>query len=412
MKRKRRTLSIMLAGAVLFGVSTASHAASWDAGDWKLSLGGNINTFYVYTLCKEGDLKSGGTTLTGLVCAGAVDEKGKPKNTSSVQNGLLPASLNFSASTNQEGWDISSNISVYYGVTSVGTNGNSGGADALKFSTVDARQVFFTVGKGNIGTFKLGRDFGLFAFDAIINDMSLLGVGAQFVASDPGHTSLGGLGYGYVYTDRLAQINYTTPDMGGFKATIGVFNPLDGNGADSAGTSGFHGKVAYGWKAPAGGTPISVTLSATGLTEEVNNSAAGKKGHISGFDVFGKVNVAALSLLGYYYGAKGMDTLAIGGLVFPGFDNTAGGRTEKLDGYMVQATYTISKFRLGANWSFSEQKEITKIENQKLGLGVFYNLTPALTLVAEYSDQESKIKSAGGGKDKTQNINVGGILFF
>lgn len=198
----------------LMGLSTDAAAASWDAGDWKISMGGNINAFYSYTMCDDGDLNSGGTTLTGLVCAGAVDENGEATDYSSVQNGLLPASLNFTAATNQEGWDLSANINVYYGINSAGTDGDkasNSSSDALKFSTVDARQVYLTFGKDNLGAFKMGRDFGLFAFDAIINDMSLVGVGAGFVASDPGHTTLGGLGYGYVYTDRLAQIDYSTP---------------------------------------------------------------------------------------------------------------------------------------------------------------------------------------------------------
>ena len=39
-------------------------------------------------------------------------------------------------------------------------------------------QVYLTFGNGSLGTFKFGRDFGLFAFDAIINDMSLIGAGS------------------------------------------------------------------------------------------------------------------------------------------------------------------------------------------------------------------------------------------
>jgi len=389
--------------AALLGLSTTALAASWDAGDWKLSLGGNINAFYVYTFCDKDDLGAGGTTLAGLSCAGAVDKNGNPTDTSSVQNGLLPASLNFSASTTQEGWDIKSTVNVYYGIDSVGTNGNSGGADALKFSTVDARQVYLTFGKKELGTVKMGRDFGLFGFDAIINDMTLLGVGAGFVASDPGHTSLGGLGYGYVYTDRLAQINYTTPNWGGFQGTLGIFQGFDGNGANSADTPGFHAKASYSWDAAVKGT-----VSASLLSQDVVTTARTDE-RIQGFDIYAKVSIADLSLLGYYYDAKGMDSLAIGGLVFPGFDAVTGD-PEEVDGYMLQTTYTIGKVRLGVNWAWSEQKEVTKIENQKLTFGVYYNLTPALTLLAEYSNQESELKHVG--TDKSSNINVGAILFF
>ncbi|MFH0730943.1 MAG: porin [Pseudomonadota bacterium] len=389
--------------AALLGLSTTALAASWDAGDWKLSLGGNINAFYVYTFCDDDDLGAGGATLAGLSCAGAVDKNGKLTDTSSVQNGLLPASLNFSAATTQDGWDLKSTVNVYYGIDSVGTNGNSGGADALKFSTVDARQVYLTFGKKELGTVKMGRDFGLFAFDAIINDMTLLGVGAGFVASDPGHTSLGGLGYGYVYTDRLAQIDYSTPIWGGFQGTLGIFQGFDGNGANSADTPGFHAKASYSWDAAVKGT-----VSASLLSQDVVTTA-GTDERIQGFDIFAKLSIADFSLLGYYYDAEGMTSLAIGGLIFPGFDAVTGD-PEEVNGYMLQTTYTIGKVRLGVNWAWSEQKEVTEIENQKLTFGVYYNLTPALTLLAEYSNQESELKRVG--TDESSNINVGAILFF
>jgi hypothetical protein len=389
--------------AAFLGSSTDAAAASWDAGDWKISMGGNINAFYVQTMCDDGDLGAGGGTLAGLGCAGAVDKDGEHTDTGSVRNGLLPASLNFSAATNQEGWDLSANVNVYYGIDSAGANGDSTGADALKFSTVDARQVYLTFGKKELGTVKMGRDFGLFALDAILNDMSLLGVGAGFVASDPGHTTLGGLGFGYVYTDRLAQIDYSTPNWGGFQGTLGIFQGFDGNGASSADTPGYHAKASYSWDGVVKGMVSATYLSQAVITD------AGTDEDIQGFDVFAKVSIADFSLLGYYFDAEGMTSLAIGGLVFPGFDLTTGA-PEEVNGYMAQATYTIGKVRLGINWSSNEQEKVTLVENEKMTYGVYYNLTPALTLLVEYSDQESELKNVG--TDETQNYNVGAILFF
>jgi hypothetical protein len=407
--------------AGVMGMATNAAAASWDAGDWKVTMGGNINAFYVYTLCDNGDLDAsvtngGAATYAGYACAGATDKNGDFTDTSSVQNGLLPASLNFSAATNQDGWDISANVNVYYGIDSAGTNGsNAAGADALKFSTVDARQVYLTFGKSNVGTFKMGRDFGLFGFDAIINDMSLLGVGAGFVASEPGHTTLGGLAYGYVYTDRLAQIDYTTPNWGGFQGTLGIFQGFDGNGANSADTPGYQAKVAFNWTGPAPGM-----VSASYLHQDVVTTAApATDDEIKGWDVFGKVNVGPVGLLGYYYNAEGMTSLAIGGLLFPGFgpDAVTGIESaEEVDGYMGQVTWTvIPTLRLGLNYSHNEMDTVTLMENDKWTFGVYYNLTPSLTLLAEYSAMESQRNEAafaGHDTDKAQNVNLGAILFF
>jgi hypothetical protein len=385
--------------------STTTLAASWDAGDWKLSLGGNINAFYVETWASNGSLDANGLTLTKLTAVNGTNKDGNVTNTGSVSNGLLPASLNFSASTNQAGWDISANINVYYGIDSAGTNGDSGGPDALKFSTVDARQVYLTFGQKDLGTFKLGRDFGIFAFDAIINDMTLLSVGAPFVVSDPGHTTLGGLGYGYIYTDRLAQMDYSTPNWGGLQATLGVFQGFDCNGGRSADTPGFHGKVSYTMNSG----PVKLYGSASGLVQKVVTDA-GTDEEMYGVDTLVKAGVAGFDLLGYYYYARGMTSLAIGGLVFPGFD-AATGTPERVNGYMVQAMYTLGKVRFGANWAQNWQTKLTRVRNEKITVGVYYNLTPSLQVIAEYSHMKSKLKD-DTGDDVAQCVDFGTILFF
>lgn len=395
MMKDKLALAIITATAI--GGVTSVQAASIEAGDWTLSFGGNINANYSMTQCDAGDLSSGGATLAGLACAGAVDENGDATDTSSVSNGLLPASMNFGASTTQNGWDLGANINVYYGLTS----SDGGGPDALKFSSVDARQVYMTFGKEGFGTVKMGRDFGIFGFDAIINDMTLLGGGANFVASDPGHTTLGGLGYGYVYTDRLSQINWTSPDMGGFQGTIGMFQPLDGNGASSADTVGLHGKLGYGWK---GDMPGKVSFSF--INQDVN-TAAGTSESISGYDIFANINFGNIGLSAYMFDGEGMSSLALGGLVFAGF--AADGTPEETTGNYLQATYKMGSTKLGASIMTSEQDKVLNVENEKVTLGVYHNLTPSLTLVGEYSTQESELDA---GTDETSNINLGAILFF
>ena len=384
---------LSMACTTLTALPFATQAASWDSGDWKLSLSGNVNAHYVYTTCDAGDLQSGGTTLTSLQCAGATDENGDPENVSSIQNGLLPAALVFNAATNQDGYDIAATIGVYYG-----TDSN----EALGFSTVDARQVFLTFGNNDMGSFKFGRDFGLFGFDAIIADMSLVGIGAGFTPANPGHTTLGGLGFGYVYVDRLTQINYTTPSMNGFTGTIGIFQPLDANGGTSGNTPGIHGKLAYSWT---GSTPGSV--SATFINQDVNTTA-GTSESISGFDLFGKVDIGDIGLAASYFDGEGMSTLALGGLVLPGFD-AATGTPEESSGYMLQGTYKINATKLGLNYSASQSDKLVEVDNTRITLGVYHSLTKSLTLLAEYSALESELDA---GKDQSNSFNIGAFIAF
>jgi hypothetical protein len=113
-----------------------------------------------------------------------------------------------------------------------------------------------------------------------------------------------------------------------------------------------------------------------------------------------------------------MSSLAIGGLVFPGFGTDAvsgaAGTAEEVDGYMAQITWTvIPTLRLGLNYSHNEMDKVTLMENEKWTGGVYYNLTPSLTLLAEYSSMQSELKAPyGTGTDEAQNINLGAILFF
>jgi hypothetical protein len=292
-----------------------------------------------------------------------------------------------------------------------------------------------TFGKKDLGTFKLGRDFGLFAFDAIINDMTLLGVGAPFVASDPGHTTLGGLGYGYVYTDRLAQMDYTTPNWAGFQGTVGIFQGFDGNGANSADQPGYQAKVSYTGQAG----PVKLYGSASALYQKMV-TYAGTNEQMYGVDGCVKVGVKNFNFLGYYYYAEGMTSLAIGGLVFNGFQyvmdpvkdvngNTynytlnkaaSTGKPEQTNGYMAQLMYTMGKVRFGANWAQSWQTQLMRVRNDKLTLGVYYNLTPSLQLLAEYSNMASRLKTRNAttgkletsGTDRANSADVGAILFF
>jgi len=258
-----------------------------------------------------------------------------------------------------------------------------------------------TASKQGGGEFKFGRDFGLFAFDAIIADMSLVGSGANFLAQNPGHTTLGGLGYGYVYTDRLAQINYTTADMSGFKGTIGLFQPFDGNGASSSGDIGFHAKGSY--------SRDNYTVSATFLSQGVA-TAAGTSEDITGFDVYFKINLDDISLVAYYFDAEGMTSLAIGGLLLPGFD-AGTGAPEETSGSMLQATYQASpKLKLGINLSQSEQEEVTLVENERLTLGAYYNVTSSLIVLGEFNSVESDLN--GVGTDEVTSINVGAFFGF
>src|SRR5208283_4050633 len=147
-----------------------------------------------------------------------------------VRNGLLPGNFSIAIATHQMGYDVGVTFGFYPGLNSVsgvGGANSAGNPAALGTTGIDFRQQFATIGKPNLGTFKIGRDIGLFGQEAILNDYSLLGVGSTGGNIAPSNTSLGRIGLGYVYTDFIPQITYTSPKFAGFQGSVGIFTPLE-----------------------------------------------------------------------------------------------------------------------------------------------------------------------------------------
>src|SRR6516165_3893257 len=159
----------------------------------------------------------------GLVTAG-----NNPSN--SVRGGLLPSSIQVGISTNQMGWDVGVYFGAYIGGNNIdwgfsGAN-STGSPFSLGTAGIDFRQVFGTIGTPSFGTVKIGRDIGIFASDAILNDLTLFGVGSPGGNFAPGDTTLGRIGVGYIYADFIPQITYKSPTIAGFTGYVSVMTPL------------------------------------------------------------------------------------------------------------------------------------------------------------------------------------------
>ncbi len=391
---------------VALAASAPAAAVEMSAGDWKFTASGNVNVHYIHSSCEDE------TTLGitgGLACRGAAGED----KSSSISNGLLPAALAIGASTTQNGYDLAVTFGFYPGIsTNDGSPNLQQGAPllntALGTTAIDMRQVFMTFGNDSMGTFMLGRNIGLFGADAILNDMTLPGVGAgngNYAA--PANTSLGSIGLGYIYTDWLAQINYTTPDLSGFKLTVGVFDPVEPitqGTATPEGSPGFHAKVAY--------TAGPVYLSATYIRQTQEGVTNVDDFDSDGFDVGGKVTFGGFEALAWYYNGTGMGTT---GLYL--FGAAPGGRERDSDGFLAQVTYKFGATKFGVNYGESnldlasgELPSDLVETNKKYTVGVYHNLTEALTLLAEFTD--TKAEAHNGIENDSSNFNIGAYLAF
>lgn len=411
------------AAAALLGATGAAQALDFQTADqqWMFSVDGNVNVHYIYSSCEGVDKTK--PVAGGLACTGTKSGS----SVSNVGNGLLPAALTFAVATRQEGLDIAAHFGLYPGIaTNDGgsPNNQQGTANgssntALGTTGLDVRQVYMTFGNKDIGTFLLGRNFGLFGFDAIINDMTIPGVGVAGSMSgvSPANTSLGSIGLGYIYTDTLAQMDYTTPDYFGLKGTLGIFDPI--NSATNTDTTapkktpGFHGKLAYTHPFDSA-TKLYVSTAFIDQKQNYISVASGNPYGYNGFgaDLFAMLDWNNWEGFGYYYHGSGLGTTGL----FVLSDDGKGDKRSS-SGYLAQLSYKINKVKLGVNYGASHLSEapgestpsLVK-SNSKVTGGVYYSLTKNLMLLSEISDVRAKAHD--GDSNTSLNFNVGAFLAF
>ena len=304
-------------------------------------------------------------------------------------------------------WLISLNPGGY---TSHSASGGSG---------TEHRQAFFTFGDKSWGSVKVGKDLGIYAADAILNDMTLLGVGNASVGAT---TTLGRIGTGFQYADWKQQIAYTTPNFNGFQATVGITQAWNTWSSDST-TSGnqsystsdtggaspaYEGKASYSFAA----NDVTGKVWVSGFTQKVSGVRAGENQAWSA-DIGANLKVAGFDLTGYYYGGEGTGTTF---LLRDGYSNT--GYKRDVDGGYVQVKYTLpTKTVAGISWGQSNLDKAstdaatTMIKtNEMWTAGLYHPLTKHVNLVAEFSHTDAEAQSGVHGTSNAGSL--GGILFF
>ncbi len=412
------TIKLAVAAALLAGASSANAGIMIPAGDWTLDIGGIVNTYYTHTNTSGND-----STLLG---AGPNALSGNTDDTdvSNITTGLLPNYLSVSGKTRQNDLDVGFTISIQPGssTTQAGQqNGLTGAGN--RTGNQENRQAFVTFGDKSWGSIKVGKDLGIFASDAILNDMTLLGVGSGAGALAGNTTTLGRIGTGFVYADWKSQVAYSSPNWNGFSFTAGVTQSWDalgfagGVGSNNRGGAqpAFEGKASYEWAGDFGGK-----VWVSGLSQKLEGINGGSDDErADAFDIGTTLNVAGFGLTGYYYTGDGIgQTVQFLGAL------DASGKTRDSDGYYVQATYTLPGVgtKLGVSYGESELEgnggeSNSLVEDKMWTVGAYHPITKHLNLVAEYSHVEhetgaSANRSGVSEEGKAKTIALGAILFF
>jgi predicted porin len=417
--------ALTVAGAVMAFASTANAGITNPAGDWTVDSGGNVNAYYTN---KSTDDLTGSYSVNGASSSGSVSGTGyDDRNT--IGTGLLPSAFGIGAKTRQNDLDIAFQFSFF-------TGSSSGTAAAGGNNTLNIRQAFLTFGDASWGTIKAGRDLGIFGSDAILSDMTLLGVGVSGPGASAagGSSTLGRIGSGYIYADWKGQMSYTSPNWNGFQVAAGAMEGFNNGGQDL----GFEAKATYDFAA----NDVSGRVWMSGLTQKTDGAVSYTS---KGFDIGGKVAYQGFGLVGYYYTGDGLDSQANGNvnvdLTTPantlnslnavvatgGLFNGTGYKTEDSGGY-IQGTFVVPGVgtKLGVSYGQSNSKgtvgpKTGEFTNESWIVGAYHPLTKSLNLVAEYTMQEIGVigtQVSGNNTYKvdanreSNTISLGAILFF
>lgn len=357
-------LNVAVAAALFAAATGAQAGITIPAGDWTLDIGGVVNAYY-----------------TSTRTSGDVSNASGERTEANITTGLLPNYLAVSGKTRQNDLDVAFTISINPGASTTGSGRQS--------SQQENRQAFLTFGDASWGSIKLGKDLGIYASDAILNDMTLLGVGSGAGALAGNTTTLGRIGTGFMYADWKSQVAYTSPNWNGFQFTAGLTQAWDpasvtngGVGAFQRGGSqtAYEAKASYEWTGDVAGKVWSSVYS---QNVEVFNERA------YAWDIGTTIKVADFGLTGYYNKGKGTGTTL---LLNGGFDAT--GKRRDSDDWYVQGTYTIPTVgtKLGLSYGKSTLEansgEGSDRENSMWTVGAYHPITKHLNLVAEYSHQK------------------------
>ena len=395
-----KRVALLCLGLVMGAASAAEAQLTMQMSNgWSFTFGGNVNAFLVYE--KPSDNTAPTVTPGGLVGTGG-------EGATRIRTGLLPAFAVFDA----KGKEGNTDLGVHFGFApQIQCGANAAGTAVLHDcfgAQIDMRQVYLTVG-GAWGQILAGRELGLFGRQNILTDQTLFGIGAtggQF----SGGTTLGRIGFGYIYPQFKAQMTYSTAAGRPFQLSVGLFDPASNPPYNTIQLPRVEAEGVWA----AGNTKVwvggMVQNNGTGGAADEKATAWGGSGGVR----FGNPTFS-LTASGYY--GKGIGTTllfnaATGGPIGDNLRTSMGG--------LGQVTFTPanSKLTVAGSWGISILENADgeaadfKTKNWLASGGVYYQATKSLKAVGEFNYAVTGDDSDLSDDNKSIAPAVGLMLFF
>src|SRR2546430_75997 len=398
-----KRLTLLLLGLALGVAATASAQGltMQMSNGWAFQFSGNVNVFMVFSKANT--------------------EAGDASN-SSVRTGLLPAFATFEARGTEAGLKLAVHFGFAPQIQNAGVHDNFGNGTQAG-AQIDMRQVYLTVGLKNGSQILAGRELGLFSRQNILQDMTLYGVGSVGInLGQSGGTTLGRIGFGYLYPNFVPQLTYSTKP-GQTQLSIGLFQPstLVSGGYSFTSVPRVEGEFTYNRKAGKN----SQLFWVGGLWQTTKDAPTGGASITSFGGTAGiKAGFSDLSVVLSGYVGKGLGTT----LMFSGDEvgTTDPTKGHNSDGGYVQLTYKVGpKTTLGGSWGFSRLKHTTDADGNdnvtsnlsSYTLGIYHQWTKSLKFVFEGTQEETTGETEGlfaglpAGAQPT-HISPGFMLFY
>ncbi|HEX2249210.1 MAG TPA: hypothetical protein VHH32_02625 [Gemmatimonadales bacterium] len=406
-----KRVAMLCVGLAVGAVSGAEAQLTMQmTNGWAFTFSGNVNAFAIY----QSNDEEGGTLLDATP-GGLIGIGGKGFN---LRTGLLPAFAVFDA----KGKEGNTDLGVHFGFApqiQCGPDATGANVHDCFGAAIDMRQVYLTFG-GTWGQILAGREIGLFNRQNILTDQTLFGIGAT-PGINGGGTTLGRIGFGYIYPNFVAQLTYSTPAGRPGQLSIGLFQP--------AGLGGDAGTVYSETQLPrleAEGTfkTGDITLWVNGTVQNAEDPLLDESKTAVGAGGGFRFGRSTFSLTGSGYWGKGIGTTlqfngvggggAVGGL-------GVGGDGELRDsyGFIGQVTFTPANSKVtvagsyGSSFLQSTDAETDfKTENTLISGGIYYQATKSLKIVGEGNYAWTKESEADTEKNSMFAPTFGLMLFF
>ena len=404
---KKKILLGAVAGVALATAYTAPVDAKItlmadEPSGWSFSVDGNVNAFYVYSSGKDANL--GTAHQTARTSTG---------DNSRIQTGLLPSKFGFGV---QGPASNGVQLRGYFGLYPQIQNGST---KTARGAQLDMREIY-AAATGDFGELLFGRTLSIFQRNAIVQDMTLFGVGATADNVGNNGTTLGRIGFGYVYPDFNASFRYTTPSYNGTTLSIGLYDPSKISSSTSNAAAAFTANEADFPRVEA-----ELNISLAGISEGSNLAISGMYQEAdaatdieaNGIHVGGTLVGGPAALTAHYYNGEclGITLQMDSGAV------SSDGVCRDHDGYYVQGTYNYGAGKVGVSYGGSFQDQAgsdasttfdEKDSQTMWTVGIYHNLAPEWLAVAEYSHAEEEwYNTDAGDEDGESDIFSVGMFY-